>query len=173
MSRPRLTLGQQVAEYRKAEGLSLRKLAQMACISHAYLHDIEEDRRFPSPDVTQALESALCCYGAYNLVAMSPTDRRLLADLVERYGLTTVRAVAGWPCAETAKDEHVMEWKPTETAPEGVLVETCIWEGPGPGVEPPRTVQTLRKQGRLWFAGDMYVYYTPTHWREMTEDDRK
>ena len=23
-------------------------------------------------------------------------------------------------------------------------------------------------KGTLWFAGDMYVYYSPTHWRELT-----
>jgi hypothetical protein len=32
-----------------------------------------------------------------------------------------------------------------------------------------RNKQTLKRQGRLWFYpdGSMYVYYTPTHWREV------
>jgi hypothetical protein len=29
-----------------------------------------------------------------------------------------------------------------------------------------RNVQKLLRQGRLWFADGMYVYYTPTHWSE-------
>lgn len=29
-----------------------------------------------------------------------------------------------------------------------------------------RNIQSLQRQGRLWFYpdGSMYVYYTPTHW---------
>lgn len=46
----------------------------------------------------------------------------------------------------------------SELPPEGVEVET---QSHG------RTVQTLRRKGRLWFFPDWsaYVYYTPTHWR--------
>jgi hypothetical protein len=29
-----------------------------------------------------------------------------------------------------------------------------------------RMVQKLRKQGRLFYAGEMYVYYEPTHWKK-------
>lgn len=31
-----------------------------------------------------------------------------------------------------------------------------------------RNEQELKRQGNLWFVpdGSMYVYYTPTHWRE-------
>lgn len=51
-------------------------------------------------------------------------------------------------------------WQPISTAPEGVEVLTL---SPG-GQE-----QRLTRRGRLWWTGDgssMYVYYTPTHWRE-------
>lgn len=55
-----------------------------------------------------------------------------------------------------------MDWRPVATAPEGVVVETKIDDKDGV-----RNVQTLKRQGRLWFYpdGSMYVYYTPTHWR--------
>jgi hypothetical protein len=57
------------------------------------------------------------------------------------------------------------DWK--EVTPEhpeqGVPVETKI-----DGIGGPRNETTLVRQGRLWFTPDfvMYVYYTPTHWRE-------
>lgn len=56
-------------------------------------------------------------------------------------------------------------WIPitAELPPEGIEVETKIddWGGV-------RKVQTLKRQGRIWLLphGEMYVYYTPTHWRE-------
>jgi len=33
-----------------------------------------------------------------------------------------------------------------------------------------RNEQPLKRVGRLWFFddGSMYVYYTPTHWADMT-----
>jgi hypothetical protein len=57
------------------------------------------------------------------------------------------------------------DWKPIETAPEGVAVETKIDDGKGV-----RNVQDLRRWGSLWWFtdGSMYVYYQPTHWREIT-----
>ena len=57
------------------------------------------------------------------------------------------------------------DWKPIETAPEGVAVETKIDDGKGV-----RNVQDLRRWGQLWWFtdGSMYVYYEPTHWREIT-----
>ncbi|MCW4115648.1 hypothetical protein NPA31_011805 [Aurantimonas sp. MSK8Z-1] len=60
-------------------------------------------------------------------------------------------------------------WQPIESAPEGVVVLTKIDDEHGE-----RNVQELRKRTRepgktrpLWFTPDdeMYVYYTPTHWR--------
>lgn len=47
--------------------------------------------------------------------------------------------------------------------PEFVVVETKIHDQHGE-----RNVQHLKRQGRLWWTpdGEMYVYYTPTHWRE-------
>lgn len=36
-------------------------------------------------------------------------------------------------------------------------------------VEGIRNIQELRRRNNLWFLSDgsMYVYYTPTHWREI------
>ena len=47
---------------------------------------------------------------------------------------------------------------------EHVIVETKIDDGNGC-----RNQQNLYRYGNLWFFpdGSMYVYYTPTHWREM------
>jgi hypothetical protein len=47
--------------------------------------------------------------------------------------------------------------------PEGAVVATKIDDGTGV-----RNEQPLKRVGRLWFFpdGSMYVYYTPTHWRE-------
>lgn len=45
--------------------------------------------------------------------------------------------------------------------PENVEVETKVDDHMGA-----RNEQELKRQGRLWYAGAMYVYYTPTHWRE-------
>lgn len=54
-------------------------------------------------------------------------------------------------------------WQPISTMPEGREVLTRILDADGE-----RNVQKLKKQGRLFWAGDMYVYYTPTHWAEAT-----
>ena len=46
----------------------------------------------------------------------------------------------------------------------GVVVMTKIDDGK------PRNVQRLKRRNNLWFVedGDMYVYYTPTHWMPLT-----
>ena len=54
------------------------------------------------------------------------------------------------------------DWQPIGTAPEGESVETAIIDARGQ-----RNTQPMTRSGRLWFAGDMYVYYTPTHWRPL------
>lgn len=50
----------------------------------------------------------------------------------------------------------------TAPPPEGVELQTCIWDTDGM-----RNIQPLVRKGRLWFFPDMsmYVYYTPTHWQ--------
>ena len=55
---------------------------------------------------------------------------------------------------------HPTTWRPISEAPEDVPVMTKIDDGMGE-----RNHQTLRRRGRLWWVpnGDMYVYYTPTH----------
>lgn len=50
---------------------------------------------------------------------------------------------------------------PIESAPENKLVLTKISDAKGE-----RNFQMLERRGRLWFAGNMYVYYAPTHWCE-------
>lgn len=54
------------------------------------------------------------------------------------------------------------DWKPIDSAPEGVEVMTKI-----AGKAGERNEQSLVRKGKLWFFPDMsmYVYYTPTHWR--------
>jgi len=56
------------------------------------------------------------------------------------------------------------EWRTISTAPDGVVVETKIDDSHGV-----RNMTTLKRQGNLWFFpdGKMYVYYQPTHWREV------
>lgn len=46
---------------------------------------------------------------------------------------------------------------------EGVVVQTKIHDG-----KCSRNEQDLKRKGNLWFLpdGSMYVYYTPTHWRQ-------
>ena len=47
--------------------------------------------------------------------------------------------------------------------PEGLIVETKIDDKHGC-----RNEGRLYRRGKLWFLpdGSMYVYYTPTHWRQ-------
>lgn len=35
-----------------------------------------------------------------------------------------------------------------------------------------RNVQVLKRKGRMWYADGMYVYYEPTHWRYLKENER-
>lgn len=48
--------------------------------------------------------------------------------------------------------------------PDGKVVETKIDDENGV-----RNVQPLQRRGNLWWTHDgvMYVYYRPTHWREV------
>jgi len=50
--------------------------------------------------------------------------------------------------------------------PDGRVVETKLDDAQGC-----RNVQKLKREGWLWFMPDakIYVYYTPTHWREIEE----
>ena len=58
------------------------------------------------------------------------------------------------------------EWNKTaDNLPkEGKIVMTKIHDQDGS-----RNEARLQRQGRLWFTPDnaVYVYYTPTHWREI------
>lgn len=56
-----------------------------------------------------------------------------------------------------------MNWIPItkQLPPEGMVVMTKIDDAKGV-----RNEQELKLKGRLWWMpdGQMYVYYTPTHW---------
>lgn len=56
-------------------------------------------------------------------------------------------------------------WIPVQSfpPPEGKIVDTKIDDERGC-----RNEQKMKRRGNLWFFPDesMYVYYTPTHWRE-------
>lgn len=84
----------------------------------------------------------------------SPEARLLAADRLEECGFPELAAEIRGP--------QESDWIPVsrELPPEGHLVETKIDDHHGE-----RNVGKLRRQGRLWFAGGMYVYYEPTHWR--------
>ena len=62
-----------------------------------------------------------------------------------------------------------MNWKmiATNPPPRNVVVMTKIDDTRGPRNEQPLK---LHATGNLWFVpdGSTYVYYTPTHWKEMT-----
>ena len=53
-----------------------------------------------------------------------------------------------------------MQWLPISTAPQGVKVLTAIIDENGE-----RNIQAMTLHNNLWFVGEMYVYYTPTHWK--------
>lgn len=57
------------------------------------------------------------------------------------------------------------DWTPCTFClpPNGKEVETKVDDEEGV-----RNVQTLKRNGNLWFLpdGSMYVYYAPTHWRQ-------
>jgi hypothetical protein len=58
------------------------------------------------------------------------------------------------------------EWISCKTAlpDDGIVVLTKIDDEKGTRNEAP-----LKRQGNLWFFkdGSMYVYYTPTHWKQL------
>jgi len=69
------------------------------------------------------------------------------------------------------KRQMMGDWLPitAELPQDKIEVETKIDSGM---VE--RNVAKLVRQGRLWFFPDksMYVYYQPTHWRSIDQDNR-
>ena len=61
--------------------------------------------------------------------------------------------------------QRIPGWKSCadELPKDGLVVETIIHDERGT-----RNETKLKRQGRLWFFpdGSVYVYYTPTHWKE-------
>ncbi len=62
------------------------------------------------------------------------------------------------------------DWQTIDTAPNGRVVRTKIDEGRSGA----RNQQALRRSGNLWFVpdGSMYVYYRPTHWHEISPQEK-
>ena len=64
-----------------------------------------------------------------------------------------------------------MHWTKVTDAlpPEGKVVMTKIHDD-----KYPRNEKPLKRKGNLWYLqdGSMYVYYTPTHWKEVRESER-
>ena len=56
------------------------------------------------------------------------------------------------------------DWQTIRSAPRDVPVLTKIDDKDGA-----RNEQALTLKGNLWWTpdGEMYVYYTPTHWRHL------
>lgn len=61
-------------------------------------------------------------------------------------------------------------WKRVEEfpPPSGVEVLARIDDG-----EKCRNQQVLMRSGAVWWANNMYVYYTPTHWRPIEKGTRE
>jgi hypothetical protein len=61
-------------------------------------------------------------------------------------------------------------WQPIKTAPEGVEVMTKIDDERGV-----RNEQLMTRQDGLWWinGGEMYVYYTPTHWMRVPDTSKE
>ena len=59
--------------------------------------------------------------------------------------------------------QQASTWSPIVTAPERTVILTRINDAHGI-----RNEQRLQRIGRLWWLidGSMYVYYTPTEWKE-------
>ncbi len=76
----------------------------------------------------------------------------------------TTRIVNGLPGGWALGPEMKGQWISCEALlpADNLVVETKIHDGDGLRNQGP-----LKRQGRLWFLpdGSMYVYYTPTHWR--------
>jgi hypothetical protein len=64
-----------------------------------------------------------------------------------------------------AGEEVGMDWQSIDSAPENEKVLTVIDDADGR-----RNEQPMTRRGRLWWIDvgephEMYVYYSPTHWR--------
>jgi hypothetical protein len=75
-------------------------------------------------------------------------------------------------CVEHGTDGIEEKWQPIETAPEDRLVMTKIKDERGV-----RNIQRLMRMGKLWWVvkdgkPEMYVYYSPTHWRSPADGER-
>jgi hypothetical protein len=62
-----------------------------------------------------------------------------------------------------------MTWKTAVDVPTNVMLMTKIDDEHGV-----RNVQILYRSGNLWFMPEnqMYIYYAPTHYRELTESEK-
>ncbi|GEM_PF-4569616 len=84
-------------------------------------------------------------------------DGKMAADRIEGRPLD-IRALLEVLGVEAS----VEPWKPIETAPFGLAVETAIIDDAGE-----RNLQTMRRDGLYWLSADglMHLHDEPTHWR--------
>lgn len=61
-------------------------------------------------------------------------------------------------------------WQAADSAPEGIVFRTKIHDASGA-----YNFANLKRYGQHWLYpdGEMYVYYTPTHYRPLTEDEQR
>ena len=87
---------------------------------------------------------------------ISALKEKLNAAKEERDAILTERAIIEFAIP------NAREWISTSDRmpPQNLPVETKIHDSHGE-----RNLTVLVLNNRLWFSGDMYVYYTPTHWR--------
>jgi hypothetical protein len=59
-------------------------------------------------------------------------------------------------------------WRKIEFAPLNTSVMTKVDDHNGC-----RNEKIMVKRNNLWWAGDIYVYYEPTHFRYLTEEEKQ
>ena len=76
----RLTVGMQIARIRKAQGLSLRKLARMVNMDYSYICNIENGHANPSLDSLSKIASGLDVDLAHLFENPDDTDYAFIKD---------------------------------------------------------------------------------------------
>jgi len=82
MASIREVLANNIKEYRRKNGFSQEKLAELAGISSQYLATVETCRKFPTPEVLERIAEA-CCIETYELFAFPSTPQKELEKLRE------------------------------------------------------------------------------------------
>jgi len=88
----REVLAKNIKEYRRKNGLSQDKLAEMASISSQYLATVETCRKFPTPEVLDRLAEALSLE-THELFSSAPTPQDELEKLRQNIISEVVNAI--------------------------------------------------------------------------------